>query len=197
MRLRSFIRNRSCRLRWYLATMLFGLSAFATAAWTKLVSDSEFDGYAASAQRTGKGGHTQLWQLDNLKVARNSAVGRPYYSVTTLWEFDCADKMQRLLSVNWHAGQMGTGEIVQSQQAAGAKWEAVSAGRRQHFRRSSGHAPASWSAHRTSFLQAVHFMPQSKHAARDQDRKRAWCGAIECRRCCSGRLVRRIRVESS
>jgi len=30
--------------------------------------------------------------------------------------------------VNWHAGQMGTGEIVQSQQAAGANWETVSAG---------------------------------------------------------------------
>jgi len=128
MQLRYFVWKRSCRLKWYLATMLFGFSAFATAAWIKVVSDSEFDGYAASPERTGKGGHTQLWQLDNLKVARNSAVGRPFYSVTTLWEFDCAGKMQRLLLVNWHAGQMGTGEIVQSQQAAGANWETVSAG---------------------------------------------------------------------
>ena len=108
--------------------MLFGFSAVATAAWIKVVSDTEFDGYAASPQQIVQGGHTQLWQLDNLKVARNSAVGRPYYSMTTLWEFDCAGNMQRLLLVNWHAGQMGAGEIVQSQQAAGAKWETVSAG---------------------------------------------------------------------
>ena len=48
MQLRYFVGKRSCRLKWYLATMLFGLSAVATAAWTKLVSDSEFDGYAAN-----------------------------------------------------------------------------------------------------------------------------------------------------
>ena len=67
-----------------------------------------------------------------LKTARQSAQDVIFSSVTTLWEFDCRDKLQRMVSVTWHAGQMGTGEIVQTGNPSPFDWRPIATGK--HWR---------------------------------------------------------------
>ena len=104
------------------------ISGAAHAAWTKVITDAEFTGYADTATATRDGGKARMWELDDLKSARQSAQGRTFSSVTTLWEFDCRDKLERMVSVTWHAGPMGTGEIVQTGNPSPFDWRPIATG---------------------------------------------------------------------
>jgi hypothetical protein len=104
------------------------LAAPHTAAWTKVITDAEFTGYADTATATRDDGKARMWELDDLE---NSAPKRSRTHLlfgTTLWEFDCRDKLERMVSVTWHAGPMGTGEIVQTGNPSPFDWRPIATG---------------------------------------------------------------------
>jgi hypothetical protein len=95
----------------YLVFVLMLLSTPAWAEWTRISDDDGFVTYADLAT-TRNGDTVQMWALFDYKTARQRAADRPFLSSKSQWEFDCAGKKYRLLTLLSYSGRMGRGNAV-------------------------------------------------------------------------------------
>ena len=61
----------------------------------------------------------KMWGLLDYKTPEKDGAGKPYSSVKLLQEFDCKAAQGRTRYFSFHAGQMGTGQLVHSDWFAG------------------------------------------------------------------------------
>ena len=98
------------------------------AAWTRAGENDDMVVYAdnTTVQRTGT--LARLWQLNNLKAERSTAVtmsaGEWYSSVRLHLEYDCAAEKARILAFVAHTAPMGGGKVVLDDKEVQA-WSAI------------------------------------------------------------------------
>ena len=97
-----------------LAILLAGFTAAAQAEWTKVgTSQLDTNVYFDADTVSREGNTAQIWVLFDLAKPRQSARGS-IRSFKTLTGFSCKDGKFWSVSRLFHAGQMGTGQVVDS-----------------------------------------------------------------------------------
>ncbi|MDQ5960844.1 MAG: hypothetical protein QG592_1927 [Pseudomonadota bacterium] len=97
-----------------LAILVVGFSAAAQAEWTKVGTSHLDTNVYFDADTTRREGNTaHAWVLFDLAKPRQTARG-PIHSFKTLNGFNCKDGKFWSVSRIFHAGQMGTGQVVDS-----------------------------------------------------------------------------------
>ena len=100
----------------------------ANAAWTRVAQTSDAVVYAEVNTLKRVGHIATLWQLHDLKTARQTLItmsaGQAYLSTKVLQEFDCPAAKVRTLSFAAHRGAMSSGDAVLSDQDA-TPWASV------------------------------------------------------------------------
>jgi hypothetical protein len=83
----------------------------AKAEWTVLGETVVGVNYVDLATINKKGSFAKMWMLGDLK-AKNIMQGKQYNSIVVQMEFDCEEKNNRKLSVNFFSNNMGSGELI-------------------------------------------------------------------------------------
>ena len=103
--------------------LILMLSAHAAqAAWERAGASDEMVIYADPATRQVAGDTVKMWGLLDYKSAEKDSSGKPYLSVKLLQEFDCKSARGRTRYYSFHAGHMGTGQLVASELRADSEW---------------------------------------------------------------------------
>lgn len=99
-----------------LSLLLLLASQLAFAGWSKVASDATTTTYADRDDLQKAGGTVKMWSLVNHKdFQRMVEVG--YYSQKARMEYDCQGKRMRSLAQSFHAGAMGEGNVVYSDES--------------------------------------------------------------------------------
>jgi hypothetical protein len=96
------------------------------AEWVKvdMIEASQATVYAPSSIPR-KGNLVKMWGLFDFKTERRLHGGARVLSHKNQYEYDCAEKRQRLLASMWFSGHMGSGKIV-SRFSDKQPWQSVS-----------------------------------------------------------------------
>jgi hypothetical protein len=111
---------------WFLITLLVLSSAPAYAEWEVISSSKDLGGHTAYVDPDTirrKGNLAKMWVLFDLKTERTLA-GITFLSSKGLGEYDCTEEQSRTIASYQYAGQMGNGEIVDSN-IDPRKWEPI------------------------------------------------------------------------
>lgn len=104
-------------------------AATAGAAWTRVGENDDMVVYADSVTIKRAGNLTRLWQLNDLKAERSTAVtmsaGEWYSSVRLHLEYDCTAEKARVLAFVAHTASMGGGKVVLDDKEA-QPWSTIS-----------------------------------------------------------------------
>lgn len=93
-----------------LMMMLAVVSNSATAAeWVKVVATKDVNLYADPATIRGDGNMVKMWSLYDYKIAEY-VDGKRYMSVTEGMEYDCKEKLSRLLALSTYSENMAMGK---------------------------------------------------------------------------------------
>lgn len=95
-----------------LMLLLVVFSSSALAEWARAGGNDAMIAYADFSTIRENGNMVKMWTLADFKVAKVSAVGKPFLSSKSQVEFDCRKKRRRTLYFSWHSGNMGEGEII-------------------------------------------------------------------------------------
>jgi hypothetical protein len=109
-----------------LITFLLLSSGPAYAEWVALSGDDRRTSYIDATTIRRGGNLVRMWDLVNfqtLQVSRN-----PYFSIKVVREYDCTIEQGRIIGQYAYSGQMGTGEMVDSELEDGVKWEPIMPG---------------------------------------------------------------------
>lgn len=99
-----------------LIALLLLSSGSASAEWVLLIQTNQ-DGpnvYADPDSIRRKGELVEMWEMKDFKTVR-TYLNYSYLSPLTRSEYDCAKEGFRVLSLTWFLGNMGTGEVVNSE----------------------------------------------------------------------------------
>ncbi len=111
----------------YLTAAVLALWACAVqAAWVADSKEDQFTVYLDASSVVKSGNTAKVWTLYDYKSVRTGADGLKYLSARIQTEIDCKEDRLRLFSLSFHAGQMGTGEVVASESTP-TEWEPLSA----------------------------------------------------------------------
>ena len=102
----------------------------AWAEWTRIADDEAATGYADSAKIRMQGNTVKMWSLLDYKAVQQREGGPPYLSLTTQFEYECAEKRFRMLAVVVYSANMGRGKVVIFQAMPEEPWKPVQAGTR-------------------------------------------------------------------
>lgn len=115
------ISNDFCRFAG--ALLLSFAAGSAGAAWERAgATDDGTTIYADPATLQVTGDTVKMWGLLDYKTAEKDAAGKAYLSVKLLQEFDCKGAQGRTRYYSFHAGAMGTGQLVASELRTDSQW---------------------------------------------------------------------------
>jgi hypothetical protein len=109
-----------------LIALLALASGNATAEWARVSGDGASTSYANAATIYREGSMVKMWDMVDYKNVQTPA-GRPYHSMASHVEYDCAGKQIRTLTVSMYAGNLAKGNTV-STGRAGATWMPINSG---------------------------------------------------------------------
>ncbi len=113
-------------MRKYLLLIILGLfSTSVLAEWQRLGENKDETAYADTAN-TQQSGHTRMWGLFDLKAPRPFG-DLTYLSMKIRREYSCRNKKTRIIAMSAYTGNMGTGELIYSNNTA-EKWANVQPG---------------------------------------------------------------------
>ena len=96
----------------------------AGAAWERAgATDDGVTIYSDPATLQVTGDTVKMWGLLDYKTAEKDAGGKAYLSVKLLQEFDCKGAQGRTRYYSFHAGSMGTGQLVASEMRVDSQWQ--------------------------------------------------------------------------
>jgi len=99
---------------WVAGLTLVTGTAFAQATQWLLISGTEnAREYIDQATITRNGNFVKVWVMGDLDSARPFK-GKTFRSLKGLWEFDCIGRRARLTHASLYAGQMGAGDLIDS-----------------------------------------------------------------------------------
>lgn len=91
-------------------------AGIASAKWTRVGENDDMVVYTDSTTIDRSGRLARLWQMNDLKAERSTAVtmsaGKWYLSTRLQLEYDCTAEKVRTLSFAAHAANMGGGKVV-------------------------------------------------------------------------------------
>jgi hypothetical protein len=109
--------------RWGCGLLLATLAGGAGAAWERAgATDDGMVIYADPATLKKTDDVVKMWSLLDYKTPEKDGAGKPYSSVKLLQEFDCEAAQGRTRYFSFHAGQMGTGQLVHSEMRTTSEW---------------------------------------------------------------------------
>jgi hypothetical protein len=111
-----------------LMLLLAVASSSALAAWVEVDTSKADVLYADPATIRKVGKRAKMWSLIDFKTIQ-SGQGIRFMSSKTQYEYNCKAERGRVLFFSWHAGNMGRGEIVYSDDEPG-KWGPLPPGSR-------------------------------------------------------------------
>lgn len=94
--------------------LLAALSCSSAAEWVIVDDHYEYIAYADPATIVRDRNLVQMRDLVDLKSLRSSPYGKQHASSTAHSEFDCEHGRMRTLAFSLHAGQMGSGDLVET-----------------------------------------------------------------------------------
>jgi hypothetical protein len=109
-----------------LITFLMLSSGPAYAEWVKLSGDGRVTSYTDAKTIRRSGNLVRMWDLLNFETLQGSR--DPYFSIKAVREYDCTLEQSRIIGRYAYSGQMGAGEMVDSQLEEEVKWEPVMPG---------------------------------------------------------------------
>ena len=117
---------------WLLITLLFLSSVPAYAEWVAIGSSGGNIGSVYSDPDTirRKGDLVKMWILSDFKTLQTVA-DASYLSRLSQSQYDCTEERIRQLTVSWHSGNMGKGNVVWTNSDE-SKWEPVAPGTLGH-----------------------------------------------------------------
>ena len=87
----------------------------------------EVDFYSARSTIRRAGDRVQMWEMVDHKAAQRFE-GKRFYSMRTLYEYDCRGSRRRMLAASAYQGHVGKGELVGSESfTPPSAWESVGA----------------------------------------------------------------------
>lgn len=116
--------------RLQLAVLLAVVSSSAAAGWVAIAGDKAETHYGDPATIRRTGNMVQMWGLMDFKMvhgARFYNVKVQFLSLREQSEYDCKEKQSRILFVDYHSGNMATGDTVAVGSDPG-KWEPIPPG---------------------------------------------------------------------
>jgi len=112
---------------WFLITLLVLGSGPVYAEWVKLSGDGSVTSYTDAKTIRRSGNLVRMWDLVNFETLQESR--NPFFSIKAVREYDCTPLEQiRIIGLYSYSGQMGTGNMVDSQLEEGVKWQPVMPG---------------------------------------------------------------------
>ncbi len=102
------------------------------AGWSRVGESKAMAVYANPFSIRRKGDKVRLWQLFDLRTAKQHAAGQRYLSVKHEAEYDCKEIRYRTLSFSYYSANMGNGEEVFTDDDA-KKWDAITVGSADHL----------------------------------------------------------------
>jgi hypothetical protein len=98
-----------------LMTLLAVVSSSAAAGWIEAVSDERSTIYVDPATIRSDGNLVRIGALYDLNTpVIKETNGKPYASQKVQSEFDCKEKLWRMLEYSWYTGKMGEGQMVEN-----------------------------------------------------------------------------------
>lgn len=98
-----------------LMMLLAVASSSAAAEWINVVKVAAGSYYVDTATIRSDGNLVRMWTLYDLnKPVFNETNGKPYASQKVQSEFDCKEKLWRMLEYSWYTGKMGEGQMVEN-----------------------------------------------------------------------------------
>lgn len=95
--------------------------------WVKVGDNEVMSGYANPFSIRKSGDKAKMWELFDLKSAKEQDGKYKYLSIKLLAEYDCKENQFRTLSISYHPKSMGGGDQVFADTKA-QKWEPVATG---------------------------------------------------------------------
>lgn len=109
-----------------LITFLMLSSGSGYAEWVKLSGDGSVTSYTDAKTIRRSGNLVRMWDLVNFEALQESR--NPFFSIKAVREYDCTLEQSHIIGLYSYSGQMGTGEMVDSQLEEEVKWEPVMPG---------------------------------------------------------------------
>jgi hypothetical protein len=117
-----WVNRTACKLRLPLAMrkailmmLLAVVSSSAAAAWVKVVKLEAGSLYVDPATIRSDGNLVRIGALYDLNTpVIKETNGKPYASQKVQSEFDCKEKLWRMLEYSWYTGKMGEGQMVEN-----------------------------------------------------------------------------------
>ena len=110
--------------------LLLLLCVPAWAEWVRVADDEAATGYVEPATIHMQGNTVKMWSLLDYKAVQQREGGPPYLSMTTQFEYDCAEKRFRILAIVMYSANMGRGKVLSFQAIPEERWKPVQAGTR-------------------------------------------------------------------
>lgn len=110
------------RLIWL--TLFTALSSTAMADWVEVSSNSRLTVYADPSTIIESKGTVKMRDLFDHKTIKTDPSGKSFLSMKDLTEYDCENKISRILHTTCHAEAMGMGEVVYTNKEA-ADWRTI------------------------------------------------------------------------
>ncbi|OGT23115.1 MAG: hypothetical protein A2342_00450 [Gallionellales bacterium RIFOXYB12_FULL_54_9] len=110
------------RLIWL--TLLSTLSGTVMADWVEVSSNSRLTVYADPTSIKETRDTVRMWDLFDHREAKTETSGKKFKSMKDMTEYDCENKISRILYTTCHSEQMGMGEVVYTNKEA-ADWRMI------------------------------------------------------------------------